>query len=162
MAVPGLNIDAVAPGLVDAQFGSVLGSIENAEDREAKRNELIEFFKTGDGSAEIQEKINLINDLYDTTDAALTSVATTPPLVVALKAVPAVLVVGQATGTPNPGFGSSLCSAFKGIVQAVASLAEGQIKTIAYYCASIGFDSTSAVTTLNTKLTAAKSAADTL
>ena len=162
MAVPGLNIDSVAPGLVDAQFGSVLGSIENAEDREAKRNELIEFFKTGDGSAEIQEKINLINDLYDTTNDALTSVATTPPLVVALKAVPAVLVVGQATGSPNPGFGSSLCSAFKGIVKAVASLAEGQIKTIAYYCASIGFDSTSAVTTLNTKLTAAKSAADTL
>ena len=162
MAVSGLNIDAVAPGLVDAQFGSVLDSIENDKDREAKRNELIEFFKTGDGSAEIQEKINLINDLYDTTDAALTSVATTPPLVVALKAVPAVLVIGQATGSPNPGFGSSLSSAFKGIVQAVASLAVGEIKTIAYYCASIGFDSTSAVTALNTKLTAAKSAADTL
>lgn len=162
MPVPGLSVSAAAPGLVDKQFGSVLGQIEDSAAREAKKNELIAFFESGDGSAELQDKINLINDIYDSTDAALTDVATTPPKAVSLKALPAVLVVGQATGSPNPGFGTALCSAFKGICTAVINLAEGQIKTMAYYCASIGFNSAGAVATLTAKLTAAKTAANTL
>lgn len=158
MSVPGLSISVVAPALVATQFGNVLAGIEDDAAREEKQNELIDFYTNGDGGAEIQGKIDLLNSMYDTIDAALTALTAAGPSCTSAKAVPAVLVVGQATGAPNPGYSSLINAAFKSIMNSTLQAIKVTIQLFKYNCDSVAFDSSVAIAAIEAKVTAAETA----
>lgn len=102
--IPGLSVEEVVPGLVEAKHGDQLTAIENEKARNEKRAELEDYYSKGKGKTVVQMEIAKIKANFASAKSSIETVAKAAVTAVASNSVPAVITVGEATSSPNPGY----------------------------------------------------------
>lgn len=102
--IPGLDIDSVVNKYVDVEFSEYLNSITDENEKREARSKFVQYYITGPGKQFIQNVIQSIKDTYQNVMDMLDDLRTSIVNITASNAVPAVVVAGSATGTPNPAY----------------------------------------------------------
>ena len=101
---PGLDITSIVDNYVDVEFKDALYSCKTQEERRAMKNNFVEYYITGPGKTFIQQTIQDIKDMYRNVKDMLDDLRESITQITASNAIPAVVVAGSATGTPNPAY----------------------------------------------------------
>ena len=104
ISIPGLTADEIIPNLVDNKHANELSAIPNDKDREDKRKELIDYYKTGYGREMVDSEINNIKLSFSAIKSQMESIKQSAATTVLQMAVPAVITVGSASSTANPAY----------------------------------------------------------
>ena len=86
--IPGLSVEEVVPGLVEAKHGDQLAAIENEEARNEKRAELEDYYSKGKGKTVVQMEIAKIKANFASAKSSIETVAKAAVSAVASNAVP--------------------------------------------------------------------------
>ena len=134
----------------------MLNEIEDKDERDAKRKELVNYYSTGDAAADIKRQmdnvsngVELITDVITTLQSAVTAMPN-------VGNVPQVIVTGAASGTPNPAWGKLFSDAVKPGMLATCGLSQSVFNKILNSCEQINFDPPGVVTELQDMLDAIK------
>lgn len=79
-------------------------AIDNADDKQAYKQKMVDYYTTGAGAAGIDNMINDFNESYVSFTEGFDDLKTSIAQTTASNAVPAVIVAGSATGTANPAY----------------------------------------------------------
>ena len=130
ISIPGLTADEIIPNLVDKKHANELSAIPNDKDREDKRKELIDYYKTGYGREMVDSEINNIKLSFSAIKSQMESIKQSAITTASQMAVPAVLTVGSASSAPNPAYVSLDAKAKRNSLLSI-------LKTAAVYAASL-------------------------
>ena len=95
---------------VQSEYGD---TIKNSEDPAATLKYYTEYYTSGSGSEGTDNMVNEYQYYCDLIDSELATIKEAVTQFTSIKAMPAVLVVGQATGTVNPGYATGLGGGMK-------------------------------------------------
>lgn len=104
--------------------------IKNSEDPDATKNYYIEYYTTGSGASGMDGMISEYEYYCSLLDSCLNTITQCVTSFTGAKAVPAVLVVGQATGTANAGYSSLVNSGIKSILNCQIMLLEDVLRKL--------------------------------
>lgn len=130
ISIPGLTADEVIPTLVDKKHAKELAAIPNDKDREDKRNELIEYYKTGNGREIVDNEINNIKLSFSAIKSQIESIKQSVTTTLSQMSIPAVITVGSASSTSNPAYAALDAKAKRDNLLSI-------LKTAAVYAASL-------------------------
>lgn len=102
--LPGLSLKPVVENFVDTKYGAELAQIADTEEREKLRQQWIDYYMEGDGKAVMELEIANIKASVGAAKDQLKMVGEAAESSVASNAIPAVITVGTATSTANPGY----------------------------------------------------------
>lgn len=129
-SIPGLNADEIIPNLVDKKHANELSAIPNAKDREDKRNELLDYYKTGYGRGMVDSEINNIKLSFSAIKSQMESIKQSAITTASQMSIPAVITVGSASSAPNPAYVSLDAKAKRNSLLSI-------LKTSSVYAASL-------------------------
>lgn len=152
MNIPGLELDKIVENIVNVKHSDMLNKIEDPEERAAKRKELVDFYSTGDTGADLQRNINAISNGTQQVTDMLMSLQQAAMAVNPVATTPQVLVVGQATGSPNPAWLKLFSAVIKPTLLVSCTLAESLLQTVNASCQSIEFEPPGVITALDAQL----------
>jgi len=148
MIIPGLDLNSVATKIVDVGYADVLNSIEDADERMQKRNQLFSYYTTGDAASAINKEISNIEDSYDIIQQSCTYLTTAVSVIPTTAAVPQVIVTGTAVGAPNPAWVSLFDNAMKPGLLVSCKFLKFIYNQIIKSCETISFTPTPQITAL--------------
>lgn len=79
-------------------------AIDNADDKEAYKQKMVDYYTNGIGSVAIDNMINDFNESYVAFTEGVEDLKTSIAQTTASNAIPAVIVAGSATGAANPAY----------------------------------------------------------
>lgn len=158
--IPGLSVEEVVPGLVEAKHGDQLAAIENEEARNEKRAELEDYYSKGKGKTVVQMEIAKIKTNFASAKSSIETVAKAAVSAVASNAVPAVITVGQAASTPNPGYATIENQTKKAQLQATLNSAAKALTDLVQAAIMIAFPLPGVILAVIKLLTTTKKAVD--
>jgi hypothetical protein len=100
--IPGLTLHEVAENFVDAKYGTELAEVEDADERDALREQWVSYYENGDGKEAMLLEIANIKAKVAAAQDSLTTIAESAASTVATNTIPAVITTGAATSVPNP------------------------------------------------------------
>lgn len=160
MNIPGLELDKIVDNIVNIKHSDMLNQIEDPEERAAKRKELVDYYTNGDAGEGLQREMDNVADGAQIVTDVISSLQQAVTAVLPPGTTPQVLVVGQATGSPNPAWGKLFSAAIKPGLLASCSLAEYVLKKVNASCQSISFDPPAVITALEVQLKSVKGQID--
>jgi len=101
VTIPGLNFDSVVDNMVNIKYKEQLDNIQNPEDREEAKNNLISYYY-GDARSSVEKSISVIKSNYSAVKDGLSTMSVAITATTASNVIPSVITVGTATSTPNP------------------------------------------------------------
>lgn len=156
MTIPGLDLNSVATNIVDTGYKSQLDAISDASERAAKRQQLLNYFISGDGKPGLEKEIKNIEDSCDILQNSITQLQTVPATILPPGVTPQVIVTGTAVGAPNPAWPSLFNAAMKPGLITCCTLLEFVYNQILNSCDTISFTPAPQIIALKAQLTAAK------
>lgn len=156
MDIPGLNIEDIVNNIIKVKHGEMLSEITDEEERKKKTQELVNYYSSGDSLASMQDKMDSISNGVELLNNIIIQLQTAVTTVLIPPTVPQVLVVGQATGAPNPSWLKVFTAAIKPSLLVGCESAEYIYQQIIISCNSIGFEPPSVVTAVENQIKAIK------
>lgn len=156
MNIPGLELDKIVENIVNLKHSDMLNKIEDKDERAAKRQELVDYYSTGDVAADMKRQMNNISDGAELITEVITTLQSAIPAMPIPGTVPQVIVTGAATGVPNPAWGKLFSAAVKPGMLATCGLAQYVFNKVIDSCQQINFDPPGVVTGLQAQLDAVK------
>lgn len=156
MNIPGLDLDKIVENIVNLKHSDMLNEIEDEDERDAKRNELVNYYSTGDVVADMKRQMNNISNGVELVTEVITTLQSAVPAMPILGTVPQVIVTGAAAGAPNPAWGKLFSAAVKPGMLATCGLAQYVLNKVLDSCEQINFDPPGVVTGLQAQLDAVK------
>lgn len=152
MNIPGLDFDKIVENIVDIRHSEDLEKITDDAEREAKRQEFVDYYSSGDAAKGLQQEMNNISNSANVMQSFIKNMQSSVSAALAPGTTPQVLVVGQATGAPNPAWGKLFTAALKGGWLANCDLADFVYSKILESCATISFNPPGVLTALKSQL----------
>lgn len=154
MDIPGLDFSKIVENIVDIRHSEDLEKIPNEAEREAKRQEFVDYYSSGDAAKGLQQEMDNISNSANVMQSFIKNMQSSVSAALAPGTTPQVLVVGQATGTPNPAWGKLFTAALKGGWLVNCDLADFVYSKILESCATISFNPPGVLTALKSQLDA--------
>lgn len=148
MDIPGLDFDKIVENIVDVRHSEDLAKIPDKAERDAKRQEFIDYYSTGDTARGLQQEIDTITSGANVIQSFIQNTQSSVSAALLPTTTPQVLVIGQATGSPNPAWAKLFTSALKGSWLGTCDLADFIYDKVLQSCATISFDPPSVLTAL--------------
>jgi len=152
MDIPGLDFSKIVENIVDIRHSEDLEKITDDAEREAKRQEFVDYYSSGDAAKGLQQEMNNISNSANVMQFFIKNMQSSVSAALAPGTTPQVLVVGQATGAPNPAWGKLFTAALKGGWLANCDLADFVYSKILESCATISFNPPGVLTALKSQL----------
>jgi len=152
MNIPGLDLDKIVENIVNLKHSDMLNRIEDKDERDAKRKELVDYYSTGDVVADIKRQMNNVSTGVELITEVITTLQSAVPAMPIPGTVPQVIVTGAASGVPNPAWGKLFSAAVKPGMLATCGLAQYVLNKVLDSCEQINFDPPGVVTGLQAQL----------
>ena len=152
MNIPGLDFDKIVENIVDIRHSEDLEKIPDEAEREVKRQEFVDYYSSGDAAKGLLQEMNNISNSADVIQSFIKNMQSSVSAALAPGTTPQVLVVGQATGTPNPAWGKLFTAALKGGWLANCDLADFVYSKILESCTTISFNPPGVLTALKSQI----------
>lgn len=156
MNIQGLDFEKIVSNIVDVKHSDMLNNIQDEKEKEEKIKELVDYYSNGDAGKTLQREIGNVSDGVQIITDIISSLNQSISSITAPATTPQVLVVGQATGTPNPAWGKAFSASIKPILLSSYYVAEYLYDKVNDSCESISFSPPSAITALKVKLDSLK------
>ena len=156
MNIPGLELDKMVENIVNLKHSDMLNEIEDKDERDAKRKELVDYYSSGDVAADMKRQMNNISNGVELITEVITTLQSAVPAMPIPGTVPQVIVTGAAAGAPNPIWGKLFSAAVKPGMLATCGLAQYVLNKVLDSCEQINFDPPGVVTGLQAQLDAVK------
>lgn len=97
-----IDSDAIIDNYCEVEFKDYLDGCETESERKKAKKKMVEYYKSGDGKAFMDDAIDKIKDYVSKTTDGIKQLTTSAAKTTAMSVVPAVVTVGSATSSPNP------------------------------------------------------------
>lgn len=154
MNIPGLDFDKIVENIVNIRHSEDLEKIPDEAERKAKRQEFVDYYSSGDTARDLHKEIDNVLNSADVIQSFIKNMQSSVSAALAPGTTPQVLVIGQATGSPNPAWGKLFTAALKGGWLANCDLADFVYSKILDSCATISFNPPGVLTALKSQLDA--------